>query len=440
MFKIPAEKELNTELLQKMINRFTINVYPNLKKYKDYYDGIQAILNKTYSDASKPCNRTVTNFCKNIADSYCGYLASAGYITYSSDEDISEIINILNYNDYQSEDSDFLLDALVYGTAAELMYIDSEAHTRFKLINPLNCFGVYDDSLTNDLLYFVRWYDADEWNDSNLLNVDVYSAYTVRHYTMMGLNGGLTLQDEEPHYFSQCPANIFYLPDEKPIFDCILSKQDSYNTVFNASLDDYEAFVDAFLLLNGVDADNEDIASMKEDRVLILPDGSSASWLTKNDTSAGIEAKLKRIQDDIYKIASCPDFSSESFTGGVSSGIAIRYKLCGMENRAAKVAALMKKALQRRIEIICGIASLKLGEAVFRDIQISMKRNIPEDITENISVVEKLKGTISDKTLIAQLPFIQDVEAELEAVNKQKEDNIALYSFSRGAAADGEEQ
>ena len=423
------EAELNKEMLQKMINRFNIGVLPRLNKYKNYYDGVQQILNKSYNDASKPCNRTIINYCKSLVDSYCGYLATPGYISYSSDEDIEDIMNILRYNDYQAEDADFLLDALIYGVAAELMFIDEEGQTRFRLINPTQCFGVYDDSLTGDLIYFVRFYKANEWDETDTYNVDVYSDYDVKHYTMSGNNGYLTLVSEEPHYFSQCPANIFYLPDEKSIFDCVLSLQDAVNEIVSAEIDDFSAFCDAYLALIGVDADAEDIAKMKENRVLILPENSTPLWLTKNANDTQVENILKRIHDSIYRIASCPDFSSETFVGGVSSGVAIRYRLTGMETRAGKIEAVMKKALQRRIEIICGIASLKLGEEVFRDISINFKRNIPEDYSSLITLVNSLKGTVSDATLLSQLPFIDDVNAELEKVQKQKQANMELYSF-----------
>ena len=429
MFCIDKETELSVELLQKMINKFYTEIEPKISKYKNYYDGKQAILNKSYADASKPCNRTITNYCKNIVDSYCGYLASPGYISYSSDNDIEEIMNILRYNDYQAEDSDFLLNALIYGVACELMYIDSLGQVRFKLINPTQCFGVYDDSLTGDLMYFVRMYKASEWDDTDIYNVDVYSDYSIKHYTMSGRNGYLTFVAEEPHYFGQCPANIFYLPDEKSIFDCIISLQDAANELLSNEIDDYSAFCDAYLTLIGVDAEAEDIAAMKENRVLVLPDGAEASWLTEAANDAQIENLLKRIHESIYRTAACPDFSSESFVGGVSSGIAIRYRLTGMETRAGKICAEMKKALQRRVEIICSIASLKLGEEVFRDIRIDCRRNIPEDLTTTITMINNLKGTVSDATLLSQIPFISDVNAEIEAVQKQKQENMQLYNF-----------
>jgi SPP1 family phage portal protein len=423
-----------------MINRFRVNVEPKLERYKKYYDGLQAILNKSYADASKPCNRTIINYCKNIVDSYCGYLATPGYISYRSENDIENVMDILRYNDYQAQDADFLLDALTYGVAAELMYLDNQSQVRFRLINPTSCFGVYDDSLTGDLIYFVRMYKLNDWDESDWYRVDVYSDFDIKHYKMNGQGGFLTFESEEPHYFSQCPANIFYLPDEKSIFDCVLSLQDSANELLSAEIDDYSAFCDAYLALVGVDAEADDIAAMKENRVLVLPEGAQAQWLTKSANDAQVENILKRIHDSIYRVAQCPDFSSETFVGGVSSGIAIKYRLTGMETRAGKIEAVMKKALQRRVEIICGIASLKLGEEVFRDIEIEFKRNIPEDEAALIALVNSLKGTVSDATLLSQLPFVTDVNAELEALQEQKAANMALYDFGAAHGAEDEEE
>ena len=229
------------------------------------------------------------------------------------------------------------------------------------------------------------------------------------------------------------------MPDEKNIFDCIIGLQDAANELLSDEIDDYSAFCDAYLALVGVDAEPEDIAAMKKNRVLVLPEDADARWITKSANDAQVENILKRVHEAIYRIAACPDFSSESFVGGVSSGIAIQYRLTGMETRAGKIEALMKKALQRRIEIICGIASLKLGEEVFREIEISFTRNIPNDTNSTINMINALKGTVSDETLLSQLDFIDDPAVELEKVNKQKQENMALYSFAPAEPKDEEE-
>lgn len=439
MFYLDRNTELTTDLLYKMLNRFQLSVRPKLEKYKNYYDGVQAILTKKYSDPSKPCNKTVINYCKNITDSYCGYLATPGHIAYNSQNDIEEIMDVLRYNDYQSEDSDLLKDALVYGVAAELMYIDTEAKTRFKLIDPLSCFGVYDSSLSADLTHFVRYYKVEDWdsNDENYA-IDVYNDKTVKHYTMKGTLSTPTFISEEAHYFGQCPANIFVMPDEKSIFDCILSEQDSINELLSAEIDDYAAFCDAYLVIEDAELDSETVAEMKTNRVLQLPQGAKAYWLTKASSDAQVENILKRLHDSIYRTAQCPDFSSESFIGGVSSGIAIQYRLTGMETRAGKIEAEMKKALQRRVEILCGMAALKLGEEVFRDIEITFTRNIPADEAALINLINSLKGTVSDATLLGLLPFISDPEAELEAVKNQKLENMDTFGFGNSFAAESD--
>ena len=77
---------------------------------------------------------------------------------------------------------------------------------------------------------------------------------------------------------------------------------------------------------------------------------------------------------------------------------------------------------------------------MFRDIEIEFKRNIPEDLTATINLINSLKGSVSDATLLSQLPFITDVNAELEAVNEQKAANMELYGFDAPAAETAEEE
>ena len=430
MFYLDRNKELTPELLYKMLNHFQLNVKPKLEKYKNYYDGIQAILSKSYSDPSKPCNKTVINYCKNITDSYCGYLATPGHIAYISQNNIEEIMDVLRYNDYQSEDSDLLKDALIYGVANELMYIDDDGKTRFKLIDPTLSFGIFDGSLSADLLYFVRMYKVEDWEtEDETWAVDLYTDSVVKHYKMTSTLSTPSFVNEEAHYFGQCPATVFMLPDEKSIFDCILSEQDSVNELLSAEIDDYSAFCDAYLVLEDCELEDNEVAKMKTNRVLQLPQGAKSYWLTKAGNDIQVENILKRLHDSIYRISACVDWSNENFATGVSSGIAIQFKLSGMETRSGKIEAEMKKALQRRVELLCGMAALKLGEEVFRDIEITFTRNIPADLPQVIQMVNSLQGIVSNETLLAQLPFITDVAVELEKVNEQKQSNAAMYGL-----------
>ena len=67
---------------------------------------------------------------------------------------------------------------------------------------------------------------------------------------------------------------------------------------------------------------------------------------------------------------------------------------------------------------------------MWRDVNINFVRNLPQDLTETISLVNSLKGSVSDATLLSQIPFVTDVQAEIEAVREQKEKEASLYNFN----------
>ena len=434
MIYLSRETELTTDLLQKIINRFMLNTLPKLQKWGNYYNGKHAILNKSYADKSKECNHIVTNYCKIVTDTYSGYICGKP-VSYTSNQNIDDVQDCINYNDSDAEDMAWCTNALIYGVGYELQWIDKYSQVRYSQVNPLNAFVIYDNTLDCDLLYFVRWYKRDNFDDNDIFNVEVYSDKTVKTYQAHGLGGALELISEEQHYFNDVPVSVFYLNDlETNIFDCIISLNDAYNELQSSEIDDFNAWVDAYLTLTGVDADSEDIASMKENRVLILPEGAQATWLTKNASDTQIVNMLDNIKKNIFKVTACPDMADETFLA--QSGTALAYKLVGFENVASSIVARFTKAIQRRIELICNVLNLKASEATWRDININFVRNLPVNLTEIVQLVNALKGTVSDATLLGQLPFISDVNAELEAVAKQKEVNMELYSFN---AFDSEE-
>lgn len=438
MFYLSQETELTTDLLQKFINKFTLNVQPRLQKWGNYYNGKHVILNKSYKDASKECNHIVTNYCKIITDTYSGYICGKP-VSYSSNDDIEDVQDVINYNDSAAEDMAWLTNALIYGIGYELQWLDKNAQVRYSQVKPLHAFPIYDNTLDCELLYFVRWYELDCFNESDLYAVEVYSANSIKTYETHGINGSLKLVKEEPHYFGDVPVSVFILNDkEENIFNSIITLNDAYNELQSSEIDDFNAWVDSYLVLTGVDADSEDVAAMKEDRVLILPEGAVASWLTKNANDTQIVNMLDNIKKNIFKVTACPDMADETFLA--QSGTALAYKLVGFENVASVIVANFTKAIQRRIELICNVLNLKASEAVWRDININFVRNLPVNLTEVIQLVNALKGTVSDATLLSQIPFIKDVQAELEAVQAEKQANMDLYSFGGSHLHDEDEE
>lgn len=423
MFYIDRETEITTDLLSKMLVKFNTERRPLLQKWYDYYSGNHAILRKQYKDVNKVCNRVVTNYCKVIVESFNGYIAGLP-VTYHSEEDIEDIQEVIDEND-DSQDIDWLLNALVFGQGYELYWLNSEAQVRYSQINPLNCFAVHSNDLEQEVLAFVRWYDVDNIGDDDTVIVELYDKDKKSVFKCIGLGGELTFLEEEAHYFKDVPVSVFHLNGtDESIFNGIISLQDALNELQSCEIDEFSQWADAYLALTNVDAEKDDIASMKEQRVLCLPEGATASWLVKNASDTQVENMLLNIRKNIFKVANAVDMGDENFF--TQSGVAIQYKILGMENAASAIVTRFQKAIQRRLKLIGNILDLKASDVLVREISISFTRNLPTNLAETAQLVAQLKNIVSDRTLLAQIPWVDDPEAELEALHDQKLENSAM--------------
>lgn len=430
MYLIDKNAELTPLILGKILNRFQTVELPKLIKSYKYYKGEQAITLKKPTDTGKPANKIITNFCHTITDTYEGYLTGVP-IQYSNDN-FDEILNILKYNDVKNEDGEFLRQGLIFGRSFEICYIDEDKKQRFRTLDPRECIPVYDNTLNNNLLYVIRFWRSDMFDKSNEeYIVEVYGAQSTKRYKSNVGFSSFTLIEEVPNFYGQCPITVFSLnTEEESIFHNIMSLQDAYNTLLSSEIDDWESFCDAYMILKGAAIDEEDMEDMKKHRLLIMDTDAEAQYLTKDVNDVQIRNMLQLVNDNIHKIACCPDFSQESF--GTSSGIALRYRLLGFENNAAAIESNFKMALQRRIELLCSIIQLTGGEALWRDVKITFYRNLPINLEETSTIVNNLRGLVSDETLLSQIPFISDVEEEMKKLAKQKEAAVSLYNFGNG--------
>jgi len=179
---------------------------------------------------------------------------------------------------------------------------------------------------------------------------------------------------------------------------------------------------------------------LRKNKILSLDEGGSAEWLIKNLNDSYIENIKTRLQNDIHKFSSVPDMSDDSFAGN-ASGVAIKYKLLGMEQIRSRKERCFKKGLQRRIEIIAGMLRTKSKADIdFRDINIAFTANLPANLQEQAQIVSQLDGMISRKTLLSLLPFVTDPKEELEELDKEREEEGAGDYDSLGGEPNGEEE
>lgn len=381
------------------------------------------------SDSSKPNNKIANAYASYITDTLVGYFIGEP-ITYTANDDVllQDLNMILEYNDEADENAELAKNASIYGVAYEMLYLNEEDKMiRFKSLNPKEVIPIFDKTVEQKLLAVMRYYeDYDYVEDNTYTIVEVIDATHVRRYK---LNTGLSLLEEYPHYFSMVPVAIFKNNEEESgDFERVISLIDAYDKMQSDSLNDFEYFVDAYLALYGFTADSEDVAQMKENRVLLMDEGTSAEWLVKQINDAYVENMKNRLDKDIHKFAKCPNMSDQEFASN-ASGIAIKFKLLGTENLVSIKERKFKRGLQQRFELMSMINSVLREGFDWRGIDINFTRNIPSNNTEIADMVNTLKDIVSEETLLAQIPFVEDVQNELEKLKQQREENKELNPF-----------
>ena len=442
---LQRDRELTTEILGRIIQDFEVNELPILQKYEDYYTGKgYEIMKRQAADPTRPDNKVVKNFCSSIVSNFQGYITGIP-VTYSAKagEDIAALLDIFEENNVINEDSEFLKQALKYGVSYEIAYVNEDNRIRFRNIDTRSVIPIYSNDLEEDLLYVIYFTPIVSWDSkesdpwSVRYNVSVYDDTQVFTYIATNDFNVFQLQEQRPHYFSQVPFAIFNLNTENvSVFDNVISLADAYNTLLSDSINNFQAFVDAYLVLTNVQADEEDLAKMKASRTILLDGDSTAQYLTKNISDTQVQNLLDDIEAAIHTVSDSPDFSSPEFNSGVSSGVAIKYKLVGFDNRANAIEAQFTKALQQRITLINNI--LNLIDSDEANVNIIYKENLPVDIADTVATVNGLRGLVSEQTLLSQIPFISDVEEEM--ARKQEENTISLYDFNMHESEESEEE
>ena len=429
MVSLNTIEELTEKVIKRIIETHRSSVLPRLQNLEKYYNANNAIKNRVMSDPSKPNNKIANAYASYITDTLVGYFIGEP-ITYTSNDNVllQDLNMILEYNDEADENAELAKNASIYGVAYEMLYLsEDDKMIRFKALNPKEVIPIFGKTVEQNLLAVLRYYDDYDYVEDNTYTiVEVIDNKMVRRYK---LDTGLSLLEEYPHYFSMVPVAIFKNNEEESgDFEQVISLIDAYDKMESDSLNDFEYFVDAYLALYGFSADEEDIAQMKENRVLLMDEGTSAEWLVKQTSDAYVENMKNRLDKDIHKFAKCPNMSDQEFASN-ASGIAIKFKLLGTENLVSIKERKFKRGLQQRLELMSMINSV-LGEGFdWRAIDIIFTRNIPSNDTDIANMVNTLKDIVSEETLLAQIPFVEDVQNELEKLKKEREENKELNPF-----------
>ena len=426
------EKNIKKELVVKLIREHEKQL-PRFKKLKKYYLGEHDILSKQRAK-NKPNYKPVCNHAKDIADTSTGYFMG-NTISYSNSEDtdIDELLIAFDNAEVDESDHDNALDMAIYGVAYEYVYArENENILDMKSLEVENTFIVYDDSIEQQPLFGVYYFKRKENKaDTETYQAVIMTKQFVYSIVLEGKEKGVISDKPIPHNMGDIPIieykNNKYLIGD---FEQQIGLIDSYNSLTANRINDKEQFIDSILVLYGArlgDDEEESIKAMEslaEHKLLELHPEARAEYLSKTLNENEVETLRNAVKQDIYTFSHIPNLTDENFAGN-SSGVAMEFKLLGLEMITKIKQRYYVKGLKKRIKLFANYLGLTQIAIDANSIIPHFSRSLPKNLLEISQIVSNLDGKVSQETLLSQIPFVEDPTSEIEKVNEEKQENIA---------------
>lgn len=426
------EKNIKKELVVKLIREHEKQL-PRFKKLKKYYLGEHDILNKQRAK-NKPNYKPVCNHAKDIADTSTGYFMG-NTISYSNSEDtdIDELLIAFDNAEVDESDHDNALDMAIYGVAYEYVYArENENILDIKSLEVENTFIVYDDSIEQQPLFGIYYFKRKENKaDTETYQAVIMTKQFVYSIVLEGKEKGVISDKPIPHNMGDIPI-IEYKNNKYSIgdFEQQIGLIDSYNSLTANRINDKEQFIDSILVLYGArlgDDEEESIKAMEslaENKLLELHPEARAEYLSKTLNENEVETLRNAVKQDIYTFSHIPNLTDENFAGN-SSGVAMEFKLLGLEMITKIKQRYYVKGLKKRIKLFANYLGLTQIAIDANSIVPHFSRSLPKNLLEISQIVSNLDGKVSQETLLSQIPFVEDPTSEIEKVNEEKQENIA---------------
>lgn len=397
----------DAEMLGAAVGEFLRTVRPDRQRLYDYYRGEQPV-NKGEAVRGRPNNLLRAPFPRYITEVHTGYFlgippalaygeAAAGerYAALSRDLDLPHLY------------FDLGRDLSICGAGFALVWAERSG-VRVCRCDPCDCFAIRSGEAGSPLLAAVRLLAGGKGETRGVL----YTAERLIPFVWDGT--GVTLGTAEENLLHTIPLLSFYNNCQgMGDFEMVTGLVDAYNVLLSGALDDMQSVANAFLALYGMQGTTQkDIDNANRTRILSLSEGGRAEFVVKNlnhEALGQLETNLRR---SILQLSMTPDLCDEHFAGN-SSGVALQYKLWGIEQVRAAKERTFTDGLRGLLAVLTAGEQLMGRNIDLTGGMATFYKNLPQDNSALAETLLSLSPVLSAQTILENLPWVTDVQEEL---------------------------
>lgn len=358
------------------------------------------------------------------------------------------IDHIVDYNDDGTENYTLVKDLLITGTCYEILYENYENEYVYTRKDPLQTQAIWDYSVPMNLIGIVNMYDETDINGKNTTVIELTDKTGTRVFKGSGSNFEEIVQKDENgnvvynnHNWGDVPFTAVEIPDGIGLFEPVLELIDAYEELVQSTKNTFKYNDKAKLKVTGYRPQDELLIKDESGKlvenpvrkafdeallqapVFYTPDDGDIDWIIKSIDDSSTQNTLKTYIDLIMMITGVPQTTDLGFTKADNAS-AIDRKFFTLEQVTTQSLQLLKMAYKRRWELIFNRMSLKGQKYDFRDVKITLNKNLPANENEMIDMYLKLRGLVSDETIIERIPLDLDANSEKNKIEEQEQDDL----------------
>lgn len=423
LIKIDPAK-IENGISMKLVNEMIEKHERRLRRYdylENLYKGFHDVYNEPEKESWKPDNRLAVNFPRYITETFAGYGYGIPIKVMHDDEKINEAIQEFSRdNELSDHEAEMVKKCCIYGHAFEYIYQNEQTKTKISSCNPKECFVIYDDTVAGRALFAIKYgYHYDENGMQQQMFGQILSRELIEDFE------GTVKREAVENPYGLIPVVEWRLNDERiGLYEEVAGLIEAYNHAIGEKANDIDAFAEAYLAIMGAKAEDEDVARIRDDRIINIYGTDNAKdilvqFLTKPSADGTQENLLTRLEKLIYETSMVANISDETF-GNATSGTALAYKLQAMSNLALSFDRKIEKSIRKRYKVWSRLTTNTSDPDAYIDLSIRMTRNIPKNISEEAQTAAQLSGIVSQETQLGVLSIVPDAQAEMEKIKEEQ--------------------
>lgn len=425
MIKVKRGTAPTAKLVTKIIKKFQKDELPRFERLEKYYKVENDILDRRMTDG-KPNNKMAHGYAKYITNMATGFFMGEGVRVEVKEEEYKEQLDQVNAMDMNFE---IAKEMSKKGIAFEYLYMNEQSEIRSRYFKAEEMIPIYSYAVDEFLEFTIRLWQEEDLLEEKVVNyAEVYTKDEIILFEQVNQEKKYKEVQRKQHYFGDVPVIVYWNNEEmKGDYEDVLTLIDAYDKSQSDTANDFEYFTDAFLVIIGAAGGLENAAqgdeeskkaakTLKNERLLFLDEQGQAQWLIKQVNDTAVENFKNRIAKDIFFLSLVPALTDESFSGNLT-GVAIKYKMVGLEQLAAMKEKKFLPSYKKKLRIVTRIINLKMNRNFnANSADIKFDRNMINNIKELAEIVAILDGIISKESQLELLPFIKNVRDELKKI------------------------